>query len=113
MSATLAFVFLASLGASSFAMKRLYHELDHATASIVRVVDHEVGHRHADQTRQDDSEHELLHALAQIQPAPLPAFDWPATKPSGLVRGAFIALAVSHATRDAPFRPPRARSSFA
>ena len=107
-------VFLASLGASIFHVKRLAHELGDGMATFAQAVDSSHGPAHSaagGALPADDAEHELLHAAAHIQPCPFLAFDWPTTTASGIVRVSFVASAVAHAARDAPFRPPRIPSS--
>lgn len=106
-------VFIASLGASIFHVKRLAHELSDGIA-IAQAVSSSHGPAHPVPRGTlpiDDSDHELLHAAAHIQPCPFLAFDWPTTTAPGIVRGSFVAPAVAHAARDAPFRPPRIPSS--
>ena len=114
LSGAVLLVFFASLGASIFHVKRLAHELGDGIATFAQAVDSSHGPAHPvprGSLPVDDSDHELLHAAAHIQPCPFLAFDWPATAPSGAVQGSFIASAVAHAARDAPFRPPRIPSS--
>lgn len=114
LSCALLLVFLASLGASIFHVKRLAHELGDGIAAFAHAVDSSHGPAHHESGRTlpvDDLDHELLHTAAHIQPCPFLAFDWPPTAPSGVVRRSFVASAVAHAARDAPFRPPRNTSS--
>ena len=116
LSGALLATLLASLGASSFNVKLLAHGLKHEMASL----SHKMDSCHAPASlpgggtqRGSDTDHELLHAGAHIQPCPLLAFEWPIPAASGIVRGWFVAPAVAYAARETPFRPPRILPSFA
>lgn len=116
MSCAVLLVFLASLGSWMFNVGRLAHELGDQMASFTGAADSSHGPAHHVTDRSQpagDSDHALLHSAAHIQPCPFLDLDWPLTAQPDTVRDSFIAPAVAHATREAPFRPPRTSSSLA
>lgn len=109
-------IFVISVNAWSFNAKRISHEVGHDRKAVhIGLSDHSAHHRHdhdedheANVDAMSDTEHDLLHAASQIQPAPSPSYAWPPTIRAGALRLLLIPPQVAHSTREPPFRPPRA-----
>jgi hypothetical protein len=101
----LVFAFIASVGMWSFNSAHLAHEMQHEMAQVASATGGSV-----DFAQPADQDHELLHAVAQIQPCPLASFEWPTLSAVRALDALFTTPAVTHATREPPFRPPRSIS---
>lgn len=113
-------LFLTGLATWSFSAQRISHELahdSHAMLVAVHAHDHDAAHiHHADHADDDgpddksllsDTEHNLLHAAAVLQPVPLPAYAWQPPIQDSARHARFIPPDFAPATREPPFRPPR------
>lgn len=103
--------FIATLGNWGFNVERLAHEYEHHLASPGFTSSQPVGD--TDQAPERDADHDRLHAVGQLQPCPLLAFDWAPFVVAGIVRSAFITFPVAPAIGEPPFRPPRGLSALA
>ncbi len=108
-------VFLAGIATLDFSTRRISHELVHAGHGMLDTAHyHDAMHDHdavdaAPDARLDlgDTEHNLLHAVASLQPALLAAFAWQPPIQDSASPAQMIPPKVVPATREPPFRPPR------
>ena len=103
--------FIANLGNWGFNVERLAHEYEHYLVSPGSTSSQFAGD--TDRAPEREADHDRLHAVGQLQPCPLSAFDWAPLVVAGMVSSVFITFPVAPAIGEPPFRPPRGLSAFA